>query len=71
MRESKSDKFPKEAQNLSSRFTADNLLPMPPKEFPKMLYENIPLNERKVVGNQGQYSGGSFPPPPPTPPRKM
>lgn len=65
MRDLKSDKFQKEAQNTSSRSTADYMLPMPPKEFPKMLYENVPLNERKVVGNN------IGPLPPPTPPRKM
>lgn len=74
--------LPKEKKNLPSRTPAfEQLLPMPPKELPKMglLYENVPLPERKSGGGNATAAvlGGNNllltgPPlfPPPTPPRK-
>ncbi|KAI9565228.1 putative tyrosine-protein phosphatase non-receptor type 11 isoform X1 [Daphnia sinensis] len=64
---SKSEKPTKETKGVTNRTVAEHPIPMPPKDFPKMLYENVPLNERKAAGNQGP----PLFPPPPTPPRKM
>jgi len=65
------EKSAKETKNLPSRTVIEHQLPMPPKEFPKMLYENVPLQERKIgAGTSGGGTGTSSLLPPPAPPRK-
>ncbi|XP_067006544.2 tyrosine-protein phosphatase non-receptor type 11 isoform X2 [Anabrus simplex] len=56
-----------------SRAASDTHLPRPPDDFPKKIYENIPMKERKLSSSNSYSSGGhppSFAPPPPPPPRK-